>query len=72
MVAQGDEVVTSGLGGIFPAGYLIGTVKRALFEEYGFYQYATVRPAVDFNTLEMVAVVKRLPPQIDLPDPGAE
>ncbi len=72
MVAQGDEVVTSGLGGVFPAGYLIGTVKRALFEEYGFYQYATVRPAVDLNTLEMVAVVKRLPPQIDLPDPGAE
>ena len=64
---QGEEVVTSGLGGIFPAGYLIGTVKKTHYEEYGFYKYITVKPAVDFNTLETVAVVKRLPPQIDVP-----
>jgi len=62
-----EEVVTSGLGGIFPAGYLIGTVKKTHYEEYGFYKYITVKPAVDFNTLELVAVVKRLPPQIDVP-----
>jgi rod shape-determining protein MreC len=64
---KGEEVVTSGLGGIFPAGYLIGTVKKTHYEEYGFYKYITVKPAVDFNTLELVAVVKRLPPQIDVP-----
>jgi len=64
---ENEEVVTSGLGGIFPAGYLIGTVKKTHYEEYGFYKYITVKPAVDFNTLELVAVVKRLPPQIDVP-----
>ena len=64
---KNEEVVTSGLGGIFPAGYLIGTVKKTHYEEYGFYKYITVKPAVDFNTLELVAVVKRLPPQIDVP-----
>jgi rod shape-determining protein MreC len=65
-VVPGDEVVTSGLGGLFPSGYLIGTVTKTVFEEYGFYQYASVDPSVDFNTLEYVAVVKRMPPEIDL------
>ena len=69
---SGEEVVTSGLGGIFPAGYLIGTVKSTHYEEYGFYKYITVKPAVDFNTLESVAVVKRLPPQIDVPVDSSE
>jgi len=64
---KNEEVVTSGLGGIFPPGYLIGTVKKTHYEEYGFYKYITVKPAVNFNTLELVAVVKRLPPQIDVP-----
>ncbi len=69
---KGEEVVTSGLGGIFPAGYLIGTVKKTHYEEYGFYKYITVKPSVDFNTLELVAVVKRLPPQIDVLFPISE
>lgn len=67
---EGEEVVTSGLGGIFPAGYLIGTIKKTHFEEYGFYKYVTVKPSVNFNTLETVAVVKRLPPKIDVPGSG--
>lgn len=65
-VVPGDEVVSSGLGGLFPSGYLIGIVTKTVFEEYGFYQYASVDPAVNFNTLEYVAVVKRMPPEIDL------
>lgn len=62
----GDDVITSGLGGLFPSGYLIGSVTKTVFEEYGFYQFASVEPAVDFNSLEFVAVVKRMPPEIDL------
>ncbi len=65
-IEPGDEIITSGLGGIFPAGYLIGTAKEQFFREYGFYQYSTIQPAVDFNKLELVAVVKRLPLQIDV------
>lgn len=71
-VLPGDEVVTSGLGGIFPPGYLIGRVREAIFEEYGFYQYASVQPAVNVNTLENVAVLLRLPPQIDVPEEPLE
>jgi rod shape-determining protein MreC len=66
-VAQGEEVITSGQGGVFPPGLLVGSVKRTYFEEYGFYQYASLRPAVDFSSLETVAVIKRLPAQIDVP-----
>lgn len=71
-VLPGDEVVTSGLGGIFPPGYLIGRVREAIFEEYGFYQYASVQPAVNVNTLESVAVLQRLPPQIDVSEEPLE
>jgi len=71
-ILPGDEVVTSGLGGIFPPGYLIGRVREAIFEEYGFYQYASVQPAVNINTLESVAVLQRLPPQIDVPEEPLE
>ena len=65
-IEPGDEIITSGLGGIFPAGYLIGTAIKQFFSEYGFYQYFTIQPTVDFNKLELVAVVKRLPLQIDV------
>ncbi len=65
-VVPGDEVITSGLGGLFPPGYLIGSITKTVFEEYGFYQFAMVSPAVNLNTLEYVAVVKRMPPDINL------
>ncbi|MCX7846611.1 MAG: rod shape-determining protein MreC [bacterium] len=71
-VLPGDEVVTSGLGGIFPSGYLIGRVREAIFEEYGFYQYAVVEPAVNVNTLEVVAVLQRQPLQIDVEEAPVE
>ena len=65
-IEYGDEIITSGLGGIFPAGYLIGTAKKQFSQEHGFYQYYTIQPTVDFYKLELVAVVKRLPLQIDV------
>jgi rod shape-determining protein MreC len=64
-IVPGDQVLTSGLGGIFPSGYLIGIVRDVAPGEGGFYQFATVAPAVDINRLEYVAVIKRLPPQLD-------
>lgn len=65
-VEMGNEIITSGLGGIFPPGYLIGTAKEQFFQEHEFYQYSTIQPSVDFNKLELVAVVKRPPLQIDV------
>ena len=55
-VKTGDVVVTSGVDGIFPKGYIIGTVEAA-DRGPGLYRAITVRPAVDFSSLEEVLVV---------------
>ena len=55
-VKSGDVVVTSGVDGIFPKGYIIGTVEGA-DRGPGLYRTITVRPAVDFSSLEEVLVV---------------
>ena len=53
-VVKGDLVVTSGLGGIFPAGIRIGTVDKVGLESNGLTKEIVIRPAVDFRTLEEV------------------
>jgi len=55
--ADGDEVVTSGLDGIFPKGLLIGRVTSVRRPDYGLFQQAEVEPAADLDTLEEVLVV---------------
>jgi rod shape-determining protein MreC len=59
-IKAGDLVVTSGIDGIYPKGFVIGTVERAE-RGGGTYYEITVRPAVDFTRLEEVLVVKTLP-----------
>ena len=55
-VATGDLVVTSGIEGIFPKGFTIGHVDAV--EKTGpSYKRITVRPAVNFSSLEEVLVV---------------
>lgn len=51
-VKVGDRIQTSGLGGIFPSGIRIGTVTRIGLEENGLMKEITVRPAVNFRTIE--------------------
>ncbi len=51
----GQRVFTSGVGGVFPAGVLIGAVKDFSVQELG--GYATIVPAVDLSTIEDVFVV---------------
>lgn len=56
-VLQGDEVVTSGLGGIFPKGILIGSIKEVVNTQNELDRYANVMPATDFTKLETVLVI---------------
>jgi len=57
-VRQGEAVMSSGLGGVFPKGILIGTVIRAHFNpQTGMYQDVDIRPAVDFRRLEEVMII---------------
>jgi rod shape-determining protein MreC len=60
-VAEGDVVVTSGIDGIFPKGFVIGRVE-GLERSGGAYRRIEVRPAVDFTSLEEVLVVRTPPP----------
>jgi rod shape-determining protein MreC len=55
-VVAGDVVVTSGIDGLYPEGFAIGTVVTVGRGD-GVYHEITVRPAVDFSRLEDVLVV---------------
>lgn len=63
-VQVGERVLTSGLDGIFPRGFVIGTVERAV-KGSGVYSDLRVRPAVDFSRLHMVLVVLARPAATD-------
>jgi rod shape-determining protein MreC len=66
-VEPGDRVVTAGLGGIFPKGLLLGTVKDVTRDELNGAAQATVAPAAHLGRLEEVLV---LPPREREPDPA--
>jgi len=69
-IEAGDRVLTSGLGGVFPKGLVVGEVIRADGEHDTLYQLITVRSMVDFNNLEEVLILLEAPPSIDnLPEP---
>jgi rod shape-determining protein MreC len=55
-VVVGDIVVTSGIDGIYPKGFVIGRVE-SVEKSGGAYKRITVKPAVDFSGLEEVLVV---------------
>ncbi len=57
-VKAGEAVVTSGLGGIFPKGLMLGTVVRADKKDPGLFQTIEVVPSVDFSKIEEVLVLQ--------------
>lgn len=64
-IRQGDLVITSGLGGNFPADILVGQVTSVRQFEFELFQEAEVRSLIDFQTLEVVLVITSFEP-IDL------
>jgi len=56
-VQVGDRAVTSGLGGIFPKGLVVGTVRQVERKRPGIFQYIEVSPSVDLCKLEEVLVL---------------
>lgn len=61
VVRPGDRVVTSGLGGIFPRGLVVGRVVSVTREEGALLQEAEVEPAAALDRLEEVLIL--LPPR---------
>ncbi|MBL8056011.1 MAG: rod shape-determining protein MreC [Anaerolineales bacterium] len=64
-VSPGELVLTSGLGGEYPAGIVLGTVSAVQQLDYEVLQKAEVTPAVDVNRLEIVLIITNFTP-VDL------
>jgi rod shape-determining protein MreC len=58
-VAIGDQVVCSGLGGVFPEGYPIGKVSRVIRKGGNLFQYIEVSPSVNFSQIEEILVATK-------------
>lgn len=56
-VTIGDTVITSGAGGVFPAGLIVGTVTDVKKEQANVSLYAVVQPFVDVNAITQVMVI---------------
>jgi rod shape-determining protein MreC len=56
-IQVGDGVITSGLGGVFPKGLVVGYVRSVHREQFGLFQTVELEPAVDFAHLEEVLVL---------------
>lgn len=55
-----DTVLTSGLGGGFPKGLIIGQIRSIVRREAVLFQEAQLLPAVDFSKLEEVLVIQKI------------
>ncbi len=62
-VQVGDRVISSGMGGVFPKGLLLGTVQEVVRGSSGLFQRVEVEPAANFSRLEEVMVVIQPPPE---------
>ncbi|MCL5986605.1 MAG: rod shape-determining protein MreC [Actinobacteria bacterium] len=60
-IAKGDIVVTSGFGGVFPKGILIGEVEDVQDKPYLFYKQVSIKPFVNFSNIEEVLVITNAP-----------
>lgn len=60
---DGDTVITSGLGSLFPKGVIVGTVKSSQVGDFGLTYTAVIEPAAKFNHLQEVFVI--VVPELD-------
>lgn len=64
-VAAGEIVITSGLGGAFPKGLVVGQVVEVLRNDNQAFQQAVIRPTVDFDRMELALVITNFPPETE-------
>jgi len=56
---KGENVITSGLGGDYPKGLLIGKIEEVVSSPADIFQKASLKPLLDFSKLEMVFVINK-------------
>ena len=59
VVNIGDYVYTSGLGGVFPSGILIGRVENIVTDVYDLSKIINVKPSAKFDDINYVTILKR-------------
>ena len=59
IIKTGDEVITSGLGGLMPRGLLIGEIEQISNTSDKLFQEAVVRPKIRYSDLNVVFVIKK-------------
>ncbi|MBR2452860.1 MAG: rod shape-determining protein MreC [Clostridia bacterium] len=57
-IIVGDKIMTSGLGGIYPKGLIIGKVLEIRPDMQGISQYAIIAPDADIESINAVLIVK--------------
>lgn len=62
----GDEIVTSGLTGPFPAGILIGKVKKINFDKNSVSEIIEVEPAVNFEKVKEALILKTVNRELEV------
>ena len=60
VIEVGQQVITSGKGGVFPKGLLIGTVEKIESAEFGLNLNAYIKPSAQLYDLEHVMVIERV------------
>ena len=69
-LSQGELVLTSGLGGKYPADIPVGNVLSIHHRDYDLFQQATVQSSVEFDQLNIVLVITNFRPLIfEQPNP---
>ncbi|UQS82692.1 rod shape-determining protein MreC [Bombilactobacillus folatiphilus] len=58
-IKVGQQVVTSGLGGLTPRGLFVGKVAAIKKDDYGLVSSVYVKPATDLNNFTIVTVISR-------------
>jgi rod shape-determining protein MreC len=61
-IPQGEVVLTSGLGGSYPANLFIGQVVSVRQQENALFQSASVQSVVNYSTLKAVLVITNFKP----------
>lgn len=60
LLSEGDVIETSGMGGIYPKGIYIGTIKKVEEDTDIMRQYALVEPGVDFSKISDVLIIENV------------
>lgn len=65
-IEVGDIIITSGLGGVFPQGIIVGQVREVIRTDTAMFKQAVITPSADLPNLEVVLVVTE--PQATMPE----